>query len=369
MQLLLVAASAVLLAAECAQKPIPRVAPRSELPPRSYRMGFSVLPPRPDIPLALRSVDAWAQRADAAILQFDPPWAKLVAGEAPERDVLDDKLPLLRYYRSKGITSIVVMIDPQNGLARGRESDALRALGRSITDPAIQELYRRYVTAVDTILHPQYLGLAAETNLIRLAAPRPMYEALVRMTNAAAADARARRSSAKPYVSVQVDVAWGRLQKATRYAGIADDVRDFPFSEILGLSSYPYLAGFDEPERIPVEYYSRLARESGKRVMVVEGGWASTGVSAGPTRVTSSPALQARYIARQAELLDSAKAIGVFQLSFTDLDLAAFPRDLVAANPILPLFASLGLVDKDLRPKPALARWDSTFARPVLAPF
>jgi hypothetical protein len=30
---------------------------------------------------------------------------------------------------------------------------------------------------------------------------------------------------------------------------------------------------------------------------------------------------------------------------------------------ILPLFASLGLVDANLAPKPALAPWDSAFAR------
>jgi hypothetical protein len=52
----------------------------------------------------------------------------------------------------------------------------------------------------------------------------------------------------------------------------------------------------------------------------------------------------------------------VFQLSFTDLDLGSFPKPLPA---ILPLFAALGLVDSDLRPKPALATWDAVFARPL----
>ena len=34
----------------------------------------------------------------------------------------------------------------------------------------------------------------------------------------------------------------------------------------------------------------------------------------------------------------------------------------------LALFAHLGLVDTALRPKPALAVWDSAFARPRAAP-
>jgi hypothetical protein len=70
--------------------------------------------------------------------------------------------------------------------------------------------------------------------------------------------------------------------------------------------------------------------------------------------------MQARYIARQSQLLDEAKAIAAFQLSFTDLDLASFPKPVPA---ILPLFATLGLVDVNLRPKPALATWDKVFAR------
>jgi len=92
-------------------------------------------------------------------------------------------------------------------------------------------------------------------------------------------------------------------------------------------------------------------------LMVVEGGWPS---SSARGVFSSSPEMQARYIARQSQLLDEAKAIGVFQLSFTDLDLATFPKPVPA---ILPLFATLGLVDSDLKPKPALATWDRIFAR------
>jgi len=75
---------------------------------------------------------------------------------------------------------------------------------------------------------------------------------------------------------------------------------------------------------------------------------------------SSSPEMQARYIARQSKLLDGANALAVFQLSFTDLDLGNFPKPVPA---ILPLFATLGLVDGNLRPKPALATWDKIFAR------
>jgi hypothetical protein len=91
--------------------------------------------------------------------------------------------------------------------------------------------------------------------------------------------------------------------------------------------------------------------------MVTEGGWTSSSLD---TLVISSPAMQRRYIERQARLLDQVRATAVFQLTFTDLDPSIFPP-----NSILPLFAHCGLVDVNLAPKPALAAWDVAYARGV----
>ncbi len=76
---------------------------------------------------------------------------------------------------------------------------------------------------------------------------------------------------------------------------------------------------------------------------------------------SSSPDKQARWIRRQFELATQAQARHVFQLLFTDLDLAAFGQ---VGNPQLVPFATLGLVTTELAPKPALAEWDVAFARP-----
>ncbi len=221
----------------------------------------------------------------------------------------------------------------------------------------MQLVYRQYAQAVATLIRPTYLGLAAETNLIRIAAPRPLYDALVRMTNDAAAALLSAGGAPTLFVSVQVEVAWGRLVANDVYQGIDTDYRDFPFIRALGLSSYSYFA-FRTPEELPGDYYSRLTTGRSLPVLVVEGGWTSGSVGS----VQASPDLQSRYVRRQAALLDSAKAEALFQLTFTDLDLASFPPQ--PPGSILPLFARIGLVDSDLRPKPALAVWDSVFARP-----
>lgn len=340
--------------------PAPRGVDVGSQPTRSYFMGFSVVPPRPDLKLAVRSLDMWSKRADAAIMHVDVPWALMLAGVSPEDALRKDGVDLEKYYRSKHL-KLVVTIDVTNGLARESEAAALVAAHRSISEPAIQRLYRNYVRAVVEMLHPDYLGLAAETNLIRLAAPRAVYDAVVRMTNDAATDVRRTRSaSALPlYASVQVETAWGRLgrQGGRGFVGIDQDLRDFPFNNLLALSSYPYLGGFKDPRDIPLDYYTRLRGTHTLPEMVVEGGWPSTSVSG---VFSSSAEMQARYIARQSEILDNAKAIGVFQLSFTDLDVGSFPQPQPA---ILPLFATLGLVDANLKPKTSLTAWDKIFAR------
>ena len=346
------------VATACAQSP--HAVDVVSKPTRSYFMGFSVVPPRPDIALAVKSLDVWTKHADAAIMHVDVPWAQMLAGGSPEDALRKDGVGLVKYYRSKRLR-LIVTIDVTNGLARESEAAALVAAHRSITEPAIQQLYRQYVRAVVEMLRPDYLGLAAETNLIRLAAPRAVYDAVVRMTNDAAADVRRIRSAAALplYTSVQVETAWGRLgrQNGSGFVGIAQDLRDFPFNNVLALSSYPYLGGFKDPRDIPLDYYTRVRGTTRLPEMVVEGGWPSASVSG---VFSSSPEMQARYIARQSELLDNANAIGVFQLSFTDLDLGSFPKPVPQ---ILPLFATLGLVDANLKPKPSLSTWDRIFAR------
>ena len=325
---------------------------------RTYRMGFSSLPPHLTILEVLQTIDSISKHGDAALMVVDVPWAALLADSSAPFLIRRDQYPISLRYQQRGLP-LVATIEPANGLDRKAESDVLVKLGRSITEPAVQRVYREYAVAFDSILHPTHLTLAVETNLIRLAAPPTLYGALVTMSNAAAQQIRATGSQTKLMVSVQVDVAWGRIGGGS-YVGIDRDRTDFPFIQALGLSSYPYLTGFATPEEIPLDYYSRLVTGNVLPMLVVEGGWTSGSV----TGVSSTPDLQARYIRRQMQIADNAKLAGVFQITFTDFDMTSFP---VPPGSILPLFAQLGLVDVNFRAKPALAVWDGVRSR-TLAP-
>lgn len=317
-------------------------------PGRSFRMGFSPIPPKADTALLGQVLTLTAQHSDAGLVQLTVPWAILLADTAAATEVRIARLPLVQYYRGLG-KSVTVALDVTDGLNRTAEAPELVAAGKSIADTMVQRLYREYVAAVDSILQPDYLSLAAETNLIRAAAPDSVYQAVVTMTNAAAIERKNHHSRTRLLVSIQVETAWGALQGGVGYVGIAQDIADFPFISILGLSSYPYLGGFANPDAIPDDYYSRLIQGTRLRPLVLEGGWPSE-------EYGSSPAIQARYIARNADLLNRANAAVYFQITFTDLDPTLAP----GIGP----FAHLGLVDTLLAPKPALTAWDSVLDLP-----
>lgn len=321
---------------------------------RTWAMGFTPIPPRPTTAAVIQGIDIWSQRAEIAAIHEELPWTDLLNGMSPD-DILDrDKVQLVAYLRSKGL-QLYFMADLTDGLSRWEEAPQLRALGRSITEPAVQQVLRSYLLAVDRKLRPEFIGLAAETNLIRAAAPLAVYSGVVTAANAAAADLLAAGSSATLLFSVQVETAWDVLGGSGNYVGVERDFADFPFAQMLGLSSYPYFA-FPQPEDIPANYYSRLLNGRMLPVMVVEGGWTSAAAGS----VQSTPALQARYITRHAQLLDAVGARGLIQLLFADLDLASFPQP---TPPTLSLFVNIGLTDSDFNGKPALAAWDALHAR------
>ncbi len=321
---------------------------------RTWRMGFSAIPPRMTTAAVIEGIDRWSERAEIAAIHEELPWTDLLAGMSPD-DILDrDKVQLVDYMRGKGL-QLYFMADLTDGLSRGEEAPQLRALGRSITEPAVRQAYRSYMLAVERKLRPEIIGLAAETNLIRAAALPAVYAGVVAAANAAAADLLAAGSSATLLFSVQVETAWGRLGGTGNYVGAEQDFTDFPFAQLLGLSSYPYF-GFSQPEDMPTNYYSRLLDGRTLPVMVVEGGWTSAAAGS----VQSSPARQARYITRHAQLLDAVDARGLIQLLFADIDLGSLPPPI---PPNLPLFVNIGLTDSDFNAKPALAAWDALHAR------
>src|SRR3954470_19752850 len=268
---------------------------------RSFRMGFSSTPPRLTIESVLQTIAAWEPRSDVALINQGVPWRALLNDTSAATLVRRDLKDLAVHYHGLGMP-LIVEIDVTDGLARDKEAPDLVALGRSISEPAVQQKYREYIAAIDSILHPEFLGLAMEVNLIRAIAPANVYSAVVTMCAGGENTLVAQNSPAKRFVSVQVETAWGRLPDVGHFVGIDRERADFPYIKALGLSSYPYLGGFPKPSDVPLEYYARLNASTAAALpmLVVEGGWSSGSVPG----VTSSPELQAQWIKRQMEIAD-----------------------------------------------------------------
>jgi hypothetical protein len=215
---------------------------------------------------------------------------------------------------------------------------------------------------MDSILRPEHLGLALETNLIRAISSSLLYDGIKKAVNAAAVDVRAIDKNVKLSISAQADFAWGRLLGNGAYVGIAQDFIDFSFIEELGISSYPYF-GYSKPEDIPLDYYSKLTEEKSLPVFVCEGGWPSqsfTITGANQKTITSDVTVQQNHFTRQSQLLDNTKAIGFFQLVVTDIDISNIPSNV---DPNINNFIYLGVLDVDLKPKPSLTTWVGLFRR------
>ena len=91
--------------------------------PRTYAMGFSWFPPRPDLALALRVADLAAMHSDAALILTSVPWDALLDGQSADAVVRGNVLGLAAHYRGLGLP-IVVSIDPSNGLDRASDAPA-----------------------------------------------------------------------------------------------------------------------------------------------------------------------------------------------------------------------------------------------------
>jgi len=321
---------------------------------RTYRLGFQVSAPKQDFNMAFQAMNMWIPISDAAIISAELPWDSLYAGVNEVQFVLHNYKTLVDYYRSKQL-KLWIYMDPENGMNRYSNSDKLVAIGKSITQATVQQKYVRFLYVMDSILQPEHIGFAMETNLIRGLAPDSIYQGVRTVANSCATQIRALDKKVIMGISIQADYAWGKASNGA-YIGIAKDLADFPFVQEIGISSYPYFF-LNSPTELPDNYYSKIIEGTSLKAFVSEGGWSSRVV---PNSMPTSLQIQSDYIARQNVLLNNAHATALFQLTFTDIDLSGLP---VGTPANINQFAYIGLVDSLLSAKPALKSWSDLFGK------
>ena len=147
----------------------------------------------------------------------------------------------------------------------------------------------------------------------------------------------------------------GVFSTGAPFIGADIDLRDFPFAQMLGLSSYPYFV-FAQPEDMPNDYYTRVVAG---RTFAGDGGRRRLD-QRDCRRDRLDAAEQARYITRHARLLDGVDAARWFAAPVC----RPRPRQPAAADSAQPAAVrELGLTDSNFGAKPALAAWDTLHAR------
>ncbi len=321
---------------------------------RTYEMGWAPGAPRSDVSLVLALMDSMAKVSDITIIQQPVPWPQLLAGASMD-SLVEDRGAVADYLRARGMR-IIFLVDPLDGLDRRKEDPGLVSTGHSILEPSIRSMHDAWVLRIASRIEPEYFGLASEINTLGSRGDPALYAAIRDMVNDLAPQVRQRSPSTKVFVSFQADEANGRLgpEPVDNFALIDDfDI------DALGLSSYPVFA-FDSPAEIPDDYFQAFRDATDLPLILVEGGWSSADVPWGH----GTPDGQVGFLNRFEELLDGVQAKTWVMLTFTDLDVNALGLDPDRAAG-LSNFAHMGLLDTDLRRKPAYAVWQRIFERPL----
>lgn len=327
---------------------------------RSYRMGWAPTPPRGTTQSIIATAQEMARVSELALVQQHVPWAPLLDGTQTMEEAAQDVENLTGFLRGLGL-EIVYLLDPLDGLNRTAEPPDLVARGRSIAEPEIRALHVAWALEMARRIRPAWYGLGSEVNTLAAHGDPALYAEIVALVNELAPEIRAASPATRTFVSFQVDDAWGIPPFPPSEVDHFALIDDFDV-DALGLSSYPVFV-FSTPAEIPADYFARFDAATTKPLLMVEGGWSSAAVGA----VDGTPAEQADYFRRMVELLDGVDALVWVMLFYADLDLATYglPPDREAG---LASFSRMGIVDTELRPKPAFDIWQEAYRRPLAAP-
>jgi hypothetical protein len=328
--------------------------------PRSYAMGWAPTPPVFSTSAIIATAQAMAPVSEYALVQREVPWDQLLAGATPQQ-LLDNEQPFIDFLRSLGM-KIVYLVDPLDGLDRTKEPPSLVAAGGSLLQANVLTTHENWVRAVAQRFHPEYFGLASEINSLAAHGSMTLYNTIVGMVNTLTPDIHALDPGAKVFVSFQMEDAW-QLPGGFPPSPVDQFALISNFNiDALGLSSYPSFV-LAHASDIPADYYQRFAQTTSLPLLQVEGGWSSAASPWGG----GTPAEQAKYFARVGALLDGVGAKLWVMLFYNDLNLADpswnLPPDRQA---ILQNFATLGITDTTLAPKPAYYDWKRLFERPLI---
>jgi|Deesub1362A_J573_1020465.scaffolds.fasta_scaffold03379_4 hypothetical protein len=345
----------------------PYIAPVSRRP---FAMGFNRWPS--DLTQeAVEEMYAFiAQHGDLILHHLDNgvPWPEALQG-APFSQHLREDWASSRAAAPPGHL-VFVAITPLNtdrdGLARYHGEQDNMPLpkpwdGLPLNHPDVKKAYLNYASRVVEYYQPDYLAIGIEVNMLAMKMP-DSWDAYLELHRETYQALKARYPHLPIFATFTYHHMRGDQEEADPAAQRAAVSALMPYSDLLGLSVYPYSWVFSETRRLPEDYFD-LALQFDKPIAITETGMPSQPFSAFLIRYDFQAQDQRAYLEfllRAAAELDFEFVVNWAPIDFEPM-LKHFPPGL---RDLGRYWAYTGLQRSDGCPKPALAIWDAYLALP-----
>jgi len=322
--------------------------------------GFFPTPPDVSTESMVQHIQSMSKHADVILFQEHIPWLELAQNPDAESQTITNLQGLVQFVSGHGLEPVFI-VDPLNGFNRREFKGLPPALaGGNFGTPEIRSAFKNFALRLVREFRPRYIGLASEINTYLDAHPDDVenYLSLYRETYSAI-------KTEAPDTQVFVTFQWddlnnlGAFNDGSPYQTKWEQIEAFePQLDLWVISSYPCFF-FDRAADVPSNYYTPLLARTQKPIAVAEGGCSSV-----PLDIQSgSEQDQIDYLRAVDEQLGGERLDFWIYLIFSDLNMNAFIPLMLEQGEgesieTLSYFASLGLVQVDGTPKPALAVWD-----------
>lgn len=330
--------------------PTPRA---GEGAPRAYRLGFSALPATLTDAAQAEAFALGAKHGDVLLLQKPVAWTEFAAGGTPSTRTRNQTASERDRAQALGL-QLFVALDPFDPADRGRlAAPPVGMETKDLGDPTLRSALVAQAKYVAVNYRPAYLAIGVEVNGTYERNPA-QYAKFAEAYQEAYAAAKSASPTTLVFPTFEYEQLLGVVPWEAPHPPRWELLRDFADrSDLFAIATYPSFT-YSVARKVPPDYYRQVREQTKLPVAFASAGYAS---AAGRDGVNSSTAdEQRRYLQR---LLGDADALAsplvVWFLRQDANYLAAPPFD---------LFQSIGLVDREGKPKEAWAAWEQAAKRP-----